>query len=33
MDAAAMRIAYEGNFYQGAAVAVPTGGSNIPTRM
>jgi poly(3-hydroxybutyrate) depolymerase len=30
MDAAAMRIAYGGNFYQGATVAVPTGGSNIP---
>jgi poly(3-hydroxybutyrate) depolymerase len=30
MDAAAMRFAYGGNFYQGATVSVPTGGSNIP---
>ena len=30
MDAAAMRIAYGGNFYQGATATVPGGGSNIP---
>lgn len=30
MDAAAMRIAYGGNFNQGASVTVPTGGSAIP---
>jgi poly(3-hydroxybutyrate) depolymerase len=30
MDAAAMRLAYGGNFYQGATASVPTGGSNIP---
>ncbi len=30
MDAAAMRSAYGGNFYQGASVSVPGGGSNIP---
>ena len=29
MDAAAMRIAYGGNFYQGATTTVATGGSNI----
>jgi poly(3-hydroxybutyrate) depolymerase len=30
MDAAAMRIAYGGNFYQGATTSVAGGGSNIP---
>ena len=30
LDAAAMRIAYGGTFTKGAAVSVPTGGSNIP---
>lgn len=30
MDAAAMRLAYGGSFTKGAAVAVATGGSNIP---
>jgi poly(3-hydroxybutyrate) depolymerase len=30
MDAAAMRIAYSGNFYQGAAASVAGGGSNTP---
>ncbi|MES2317906.1 MAG: PHB depolymerase family esterase [Pseudomonadota bacterium] len=30
MDAAAMRGAYGGTFTKGAAVSVPTGGSNIP---
>ena len=30
LDAAAMRLAYGGNFTKGAAVTVPTGGSNIP---
>jgi poly(3-hydroxybutyrate) depolymerase len=30
LDAAAMRIAYGGTFTKGAAVTVPTGGSNIP---
>jgi poly(3-hydroxybutyrate) depolymerase len=30
MDAAAMRIGYGGNFYQGASATVPGGGSNIP---
>ena len=30
MDAAAMRLAYGGAYTKGAAVSVPTGGSNIP---
>jgi poly(3-hydroxybutyrate) depolymerase len=30
LDAAAMRIAYGGSYTKGAAVSVPTGGSNIP---
>ena len=30
MDAAAMRLAYGGSYTKGAAVSVPTGGSNIP---
>ena len=30
LDAAAMRIAYGGTYTKGAAVSVPTGGSNIP---
>lgn len=30
LDAAAMRIVYGGSFTKGAAVTVPTGGSNIP---
>jgi poly(3-hydroxybutyrate) depolymerase len=30
LDAEAMRIAYGGTFAKGAAVSVPTGGSNIP---
>jgi poly(3-hydroxybutyrate) depolymerase len=30
LDAAAMRIAYGGSYTKGAAVNVPTGGSNIP---
>lgn len=30
MDAAAMRLAYGGNFYQGATAPVAGGGSNIP---
>ena len=30
LDAAAMRVVYGGSFTKGAAVTVPTGGSNIP---
>ena len=30
LDAAAMRLAYGGTYTKGAAVSVPTGGSNIP---
>jgi len=30
LDAAAMRVAYGGSFTKGAALSVPTGGSNIP---